>query len=99
MGNADFHPNTRQNSRYYCVDRQRKRLKPLDKPQGYIDAMCKDNLGWQMRYSVKSLEDLLVKNGTPHVLQLGLEGSEKSDLTCAAMGIGRTKYCELREAM
>ncbi len=99
MGNTDPRPNNRQNSRYYGIDRQCKSLKLLDKPQGYIDAMCKDNLGRQMRYSIKSLEGLLVKNGTPHVLQLELEGSEKSDLARAAMGIGRTKYYELREAM
>lgn len=99
MGNTDPRPNNRQSSRHYGVDRQRKRLKLLDKPQGYIDAMCKDNLGWQMRYSIKSLEGLLVKNGTPHVLQLELEGSEKSDLACTAMGVGRAKCRELREAM
>lgn len=38
---------------------------------------CKGNLAHQMRYSVELLEASLHSNGTPHVLQLILEGEDE----------------------
>ena len=53
-----------------------RRMHLLDKPYGYISALAKDNLAHQMRFSVKRLEDELLAAGTPHVLQIKLQGDD-----------------------
>lgn len=53
-----------------------RRMHLLDKPYGYISALAKDNLAHQMRFSVKMLEDELLAAGTPHVLQIKLQGDD-----------------------
>lgn len=42
----------------------------LDKPNSFNSGMAHGNLGYQMQYSVESLEAQLVAEGSPHVLQL-----------------------------
>ena len=42
----------------------------LDKPTSFNSGMAHGNLGYQMQYSVESLEAQLVAEGNPHVLQL-----------------------------
>lgn len=56
-----------------------KRMHLLDKPYGYISALAKDNLAHQMRFSVKTLEDELFAAGTPHVLQIELQGDDSRE--------------------
>lgn len=53
-----------------------RRIRLLDKPHGFASGMGKDNLAHQMCYSVSVLERDLKKSGTPHVLQLLLEGED-----------------------
>ena len=57
---------------------RRARLKLLSKPSGHISGMAQDNLGYQMQYSVKVLEERLAQEGNSHVLQLNLawEGTD-----------------------
>ena len=61
-------------SDYHCLTYQPRRIRLLDKPHGFTSGISKDNLAHQMRYSVGVLERDLKKSGTPHVLQLVLEG-------------------------
>lgn len=42
----------------------------LRNPRGYNEGMTCGNLGYQMHYSVESLEKQLADEGNPHVLQL-----------------------------
>ena len=58
-----------------------RRMHLLDEPSGYASALAKDNLAHQMRYSVEKLEEELVTQGTPHVLQLSLAGSDANTPT------------------
>ena len=58
-----------------------RRMHLLDKPYGYISALAKDNLAHQMRFSVKTLEDELLAAGTPHVLQIELQGDDLREPT------------------
>ena len=57
------------------------RMHLLDEPYGYISALAKDNLAHQMRFSVKTLEDELLAAGTPHVLQIELQGDDSREPT------------------
>lgn len=61
-----------------CLNLQAERLplKLIDEPCGYISAMAKANLGHQMRYSAHVLEQELVANGTPRILQLQTSGGD-----------------------
>ncbi len=52
---------------------KRPRLKLLSKPTGHVAGMAQDNIGYQMQYSAKVLEERLEAEGTPHVLQLNLD--------------------------
>lgn len=54
-----------------------KRLHLLDEPKGYISSLAKANVAHQMRFSVEKLEGELSADGTPHVLQLALEGDDE----------------------
>ena len=51
----------------------------LDEPHGYVSALAKNNHAHQMRFSVKTLEDELLAAGTPHVLQIKLQGDDLRD--------------------
>ena len=53
-----------------------RRMHLLDEPHGYVSALAKNNLAHQMRFSVKTLEDELLAAGTPHVLQIKLQGDD-----------------------
>ena len=53
-----------------------RRMHLLDEPHGYVSALAKNNLAHQMRFSVKALEDELLVAGTPHVLQIKLQGDD-----------------------
>ena len=66
-----------------CVERDfhnltvnRRRMHLLDEPHGYVSALAKSNLAHQMRFSVMALEDELLAAGTPHVLQIELQGDD-----------------------
>ena len=65
---------TTQNTsaRFFEIDRESARIKLLRKPSGYVSALAMDNLGYQMQASVAALEEQLVQEGNPHVLQLNL---------------------------
>lgn len=74
-----------------------KPLHWLDVPSGCVSAMAKANLGYQMRYSVGTLEQELAEAGSGHVLQLVCEGGTErdpdrwtlyADGACAARGSG-----------
>ncbi len=54
-----------------------RRMHYLDEPMGYISSLTKANVAHQMRFSVKKLESELSADGTPHVLQLALEGDDE----------------------
>ena len=54
----------------------RRRMHLLDEPHGYVSALAKSNLAHQMRFSVMALEDELLAAGTPHVLQIELQGDD-----------------------
>lgn len=54
-----------------------RRMHLLDEPSGYVSALAKDRLAHQMRFSVERLEGELLAGGTPHVLQLSLEGGDE----------------------
>ena len=53
-----------------------RRMHLLDEPHGYVSALAKNNLVHQMRFSVKTLEGELLAAGTPHVLQIKLQGDD-----------------------
>lgn len=53
-----------------------RRMHLIDEPHGYVAALAKDNLAHQMRFSVMALEDELLAAGTPHVLQIELQGDD-----------------------
>lgn len=57
------------------------RMHLLDEPCGYVSALAKKNLAHQMRFSVKTLEDELLAAGTPHVLQIELQGDDSREPT------------------
>lgn len=48
----------------------------LDEPHGYVAALVKNSLAHQMCFSAKMLEDELLAAGTPHVLQIKLQGDD-----------------------
>ena len=56
-----------------------RRMHLLDEPHGYVSALAKKNLAHQMRFSVKTLEDELLAVGTPHVLQIELQGDDSRE--------------------
>lgn len=56
-----------------------KQMHLLDEPHNLSAAFAKNNLAHQMCYSIKLLEATLRSNGTPHVLQLKLEGEDKQN--------------------
>ena len=49
----------------------------LDKPHGFCSSMKKNNLAYQMRYTVEYLESELAEKGDFHVLQLKLKGFDQ----------------------
>lgn len=60
---------------YRCLqaESEHRRLNLLSKPGNYIEAMATSNVGYQMQYSVDSLERQLAEEGNPHILQLNLD--------------------------
>ena len=56
-----------------------RRMHLLDELHGYVSALAKKNLAHQMRFSVKTLEDELLAAGTPHVLQIELQGDDSRE--------------------
>lgn len=56
-----------------------KQMHLLDEPHNLSATFAKNNLAHQMRYSIELLEATLRSNGTPHVLQLKLEGEDKQN--------------------
>lgn len=64
---------TETSNRFLNLSARNERIKLLRKPSGYISALALDNLGYQMQHSAKVLEDELLREGCPHVLQLNLE--------------------------
>ena len=58
-----------------------RRMHLLDEPCGYVSALAKNNLAHQMRFSVMMLEDELLAAGTPHVLQIELQGDDSREPT------------------
>lgn len=56
---------------------EHKRMHLLDEPCGFASALAKNNLVHQMRFSIDRLERELAAKGTPHVLQLKLEGGDE----------------------
>lgn len=58
---------------------ENKPLHWLDAPSGAVSAMAKGNLGYQMRYSVETLESELAETTGRHVLQLVMEGDTDRD--------------------
>ena len=58
-----------------------RRIHLLDEPHGYVSALAKNNLAHQMRFSVMMLEDELLAAGTPHVLQIELQGDDSREPT------------------
>ena len=56
-----------------------RRMHLLDEPHGYASALAKNTLAHQMRFSVKTLEDELLVAGTPHVLQIELQGDDSRE--------------------
>lgn len=61
---------------YLNLQAERLPLKLIDEPCGHISAMAKANLGHQMRYSARVLEQELVADGSPHILQLKTRGDD-----------------------
>lgn len=64
----------------------------LDVPRGFNEGMAHGNLGYQMQYSVESLEQKLAEEGNPHVLQLNAfnpEGDWKNPSTWHLYADGR----------
>ena len=53
-----------------------RRMHLLDEPHGYVSALAKNNLAHQMRFSAEALEGELAAAGTPHVLQIELQGDD-----------------------
>ena len=54
-----------------------KRRHLLDEPCGFVSMLAKNNLAYQMRFSIDRLECELTAKGTPHVLQLKFEGGDE----------------------
>lgn len=61
-------------SKGYRFLREEKRdIHYLREPDNWNSGMAWGNLGYQMQYSVESLEGQLAEEGNPHVLQLNLD--------------------------
>lgn len=54
---------------------EKRQLHCLDVPHGFVSGMARGNLGYQMQYSVRLLEEQLADEGHPHVLQLNAFGN------------------------
>lgn len=66
----------RQERDFLNLTAEPKRMHLLDEPHGCISAMAKNSLAHQMRFSAKVLEDEILAEGAPHVLQLSTEGED-----------------------
>lgn len=64
---------------FHNLRAERKRLHLLVKPTGWVSGMAMDNPGFQMKHSVKLLEEELAQAGEPRVLQLFLRGADSKD--------------------
>lgn len=67
------------NSAFHNLRPEVKRLHLLVKPTGWTSGMAMDNPGFQMKHSVKLLEQELAETGEPRVLQLFLRGADSRD--------------------
>lgn len=54
-----------------------KRMHLRDEPCGFVSMLAKNNLAYQMRFSIDWLECELAAKGTPHVLRLKFEGGDE----------------------
>ena len=102
MGNASV----REERDFHNLTVEPRPMHLLDEPSGYVSALAKNCLAHQMRFSVERLEDELRACGTPHVLQLALEGADEgtpsswvlyADGVSVASGTGeyaRACFCE-----
>lgn len=97
MGNISMRSSNTVNTNYLNLNCAPERLHLLDVPHGFASAAAKDNLGYQMRYSIELLEAELVDCGAAHVLQLVFEGDDErnpdrwtlyADGKMAALGTG-----------
>ncbi|MBR2834286.1 MAG: hypothetical protein IKE43_01030 [Coriobacteriales bacterium] len=62
------------------IDQSKTKIKILSNPGNYIAHMAQDNVGYQMQYSISSLEKILEKEGNPHVLQMNCQGSRQEPI-------------------
>lgn len=69
----------RRKRNFHNLTVKHKQMHLLDEPHNLSAAFAKNNLAHQMRYSIELLEATLRSNGTPHVLQLKLEGEDKQN--------------------
>lgn len=68
---------TVSSSAFHNLRTEKKQLHLLVKPTGFVSGMAMDNPGFQMKHSVKLLEQELADAGEPRVLQLFLRGDSK----------------------
>lgn len=62
---------------YRYLTGERRQLHLLRQPHGYAAGMAWGTVGYQMRYSVETLEAALAEEGNPHVLQLDVRGEDR----------------------
>ena len=75
---------------------ERPKMHYLDELRGFNEGMAHGNLGYQMQYSVESLERQLSEEGNPHVLQLNAfshDGNWKNPTTWHLYADGRQVAC------
>ena len=71
------HNSTQTKRDFHNLSVKPREMHLLDKPHGFCSNMKKNNLTYQMRYTVEHLESELAEKGDFHVLQLKLKGSDK----------------------
>ena len=75
---------------------RRRPLKCLKEPHGFVSGIAQGNLGYQMQYAAKLLEEQLAEEGMPHVLQLDLtwEGDDWRNPTWWRLYADGDEACE-----
>ena len=103
MGNLN---SCMKNHNYSYLDVEKRKIKLLDKPNGFVSGMMKDHLGYQMQFSVEKLENDMASEGVFHVLQLKLSGLDKlnphtwtlyadgEEVACGSGDFARALFCE-----
>ena len=64
------------NSDYRFLTEEKREIHYLREPSIYSNAMAWGNLGYQMQYSVETLESQLEEEGDPHILQINFDWSD-----------------------